>query len=664
MRIWAGWLVRWRWLVVGVWAALALAGGALAGQVFDQAQTVGQLSADAESLRAEQRLQLLNPEGPTVFAIVQDVDPYDPALVATTTEISEQLLTLPGVAEVGDLYSAPGGQIGQGNRSTLIRVELRPGPSEAEVDAVVAKLRELRSPHVLIGGKPLAERAFADQAIADAALGESVALGALAVLLVIVLRWGAVAPLGAAVAAIATTLLALAGLARLTAVSEYTVNVVTLLGLGLAVDYALLLIWRYREELAQAEPSLALAATLRTAGRAVLISGGIVAAAMGGLAAFGEPLLAAMALGGLVVVVIATAAALTLTPAILLILNSDQSFASRSTGLLGRLAAVAQRRPETVAIAVVGGLLLLALPFVSAHLENSDARALPAAAESRLAYEAYARDFQRGHPDPVTVVVDAGAGGEAMRDYLDRLLRLPGVDQLELRRDIPAEATVVDLTPETVGEAPDVVRAVREVAAPAGALTGGPAAELVDYRDSVVGHLPVVLAVLLAATGVLLFMLTGSVLIPIKAVLMNLLTLGASLGVLSAVFGMRLDLTTPVLLFVFIFGLSTDYEVFLLARIAEEHRAGHDTETAVRRGVGRTGPVITVAAASLIVVFLGFVLGGLTAVREIGVGMAVAIGLDVTVVRGLLLPAAMTLFGRWNWWPGEGRIDVRKITSR
>jgi RND superfamily putative drug exporter len=678
MRIWAAGLVRWRWLVVAVWSALALAGGALGGQVFDQAQAVGQLSADAESLRAERRIQQLVPEGPTVFAVVQDVDPYDPDLVATTTEAAAQLRTLPSVTEVGDLYGAPGGQIGQGNRSTLIRVELRPGASEVEVDAVAAKLRELRSPHVLVGGKPLAERAFADQAIADAALGESLALAALALLLVALLRWGAVAPLGAALAAIATTLLALAGLARLTPVSEYTVNVVTLLGLGLAVDYALLLIWRYREELAgspverseapgagpagsAAGPVEALAATLRTAGRTVLISGGIVAAAMAGLAAFGEPLLAAMAAGGAIVVVVATAAALTLTPAVLVILggrvtsngNPRHSRVFLSRSILARLTAVAQRRPDAVAIAVVGGLLLLALPFAGARLENSDARALPTTAESRLAYEAYARDFQRGRPDPVTVVVDAGSGGEAMRDYLDRLNRLPGVDKLELRLNIPAGATVVDLTPETAAQGPAVVQAVREIAAPAAVAVGGPAAELVDYRDSVVGHLPIALGVLLAATGVLLFALTGSLLIPVKAVLMNLLTLVASLGVLAVVFGERLDLTTPVLLFVFIFALSTDYEVFLLARITEEHRAGHETAAAVRRGIARTGPVVTVAAVSLIVVFLGFVLGGLTAVREIGVGMAVAIALDVTVVRGLLLPAAMTLLGRWNWWPRE-----------
>ncbi|MEV0267413.1 MMPL family transporter [Hamadaea sp. NPDC050747] len=695
MRIWAGWLTRGRWLIVAGWALLAIAGGALGGSVFDHAQNVGQLSADAESLRAEARLQQLKPEGETVFAISRDVDPYDPALVATTTEVAQQVRGLPGVHEVGDLYTAPGGQIGQGNRSTLVRVTFEPGASEAEIDAAVAVLRRL--PNVLVGGKPLAEWAFADQAVADAALGEGLALAALTLLLVVVLRRGAIVPLAAAVAAITTTLLALAGLARLAPISEYTVNVVTLLGLGLAVDYSILLLWRYRE-------ANDLAVALRTAGRAVLVSGGMVSAAMAGLAVFGEPLLAAMALGGLLVTVVATAASLTLTPALLAILGplarsrgplralGRPGASARSSGplsaqgsfrvilarrgrysdpnsprsILERLAAVAQKGPESVAFASAALLIILTLPFVAAELRNTDARGLPSSAEARQAYEVYLRDFQRGQADVITVVVDTGSGGAAMRDYLDRLNRLPGVDRLQLRLEMPADATVVDLTPASSSQGPTVVRAVREVPAPAKSLVGGPAAELADYQDSVTGHFPVVLTVLLAAAGALLFALTRSVVIPVKAVLLNLLTLGASLGVLAVVFGGRLDVTTPVLLFVFIFGLTTDYEVFLLARITEEYRADrtpggsarslpgkYATDEAVRRGIARTGPVVTLAGLSLILVFLGFVLGGLSAVREIGVGMAVAIALDVTVVRGLLLPAAMTLLGRWNWWPGD-----------
>jgi putative drug exporter of the RND superfamily len=293
----------------------------------------------------------------------------------------------------------------------------------------------------------------------------------------------------------------------------------------------------------------------------------------------------------------------------------------------------------------------MAMPLAGVNLINSDARTLPAGVESHAAYELYFQDFQHGRPDPVTVVVDTGSGGEAMRDYLNKLNNLPEVAKLELRFGTPPEATIIDLTPTSEEAGVAVVRSVRAVDAPAKVLVGGPAAELADYRDSVASRLPVAVLILVAAIGLLLFLLTRSVLIPVKALFMNAMTLVAALGVLAVVFGWRLDVTTPILLFVFIFGLSTDYEVFLLSRITEGHRAGLPTDQAVREGIARTGSVVTTAAAGLIVVFLGFVLGGLTPVREIGVGMAVAIALDVTVLRGLLLPATMTLLGRLNWWP-------------
>jgi RND superfamily putative drug exporter len=327
--------------------------------------------------------------------------------------------------------------------------------------------------------------------------------------------------------------------------------------------------------------------------------------------------------------------------------------------VLPKLTARAQRSPAAVTAWVVLGLLVLATPLLSANLGSSDARTLPKTAEARQLAEFAKQNFQHGHPDPVSVVVDLGSGAPGMVDYLNALNRLPGVAQLQLRFGVPAEGnvTVIDLTPSSENAAAGVVRAARAAKAPATAIVGGTAAEVVDYRDSVAGNLPLVLLVLLLATGSLLFLATGSLLIPVKALVMNLLTLAASLGVLIALFQWEwlfdswggIDLTTPVLLFVFIFGLSTDYEVFLLSRITEEWRRGADPDTAVRVGVTSTGPVVTTAAISLIIA--GFMLGGLTAVKEIGTGMAVAILLDVTVVRGLLLPAVMSLLGRWNWWP-------------
>ncbi|MBB5871047.1 RND superfamily putative drug exporter [Allocatelliglobosispora scoriae] len=697
-------MFRFRWAVVAAWAVLAILGGIIGGQIFDRAVAVDQLSASAESMRAKARIAQVDPEGPLVIAVARDVDPHDPALVESVTAVHETLITIPGVREAKDLYTGPGGRIGADERSIMIQVELD-SADPALLAEVARQLHRIRAPQVLVGGEPLAKQAFADQAVADAALGEGVALIAVAVLLIVLLRLGAVVPLAAALTSVTVTLLALTGLSGFVGVSEYTLNVVILLGLGLGLDYALLLLWRFRQERGGgASIEEALRTAVSRAGRTVLVAGGTVGVAMAGLSIFGEPLLSRMALGGAVVVVVTTLIALTLAPALIAILAprlptvapaplrfpsrfaakrglgglSTGRFAAKRdggrdsggdgerAGVLGRLTLVAQRQPGLVAFWVTAGLVLLAVPFLGANLGNSDARSLPASAEARQLAAVVTSDYQMGRADPVSIVVESPSGGEAMRDYLNELLRLPGLLRLDLRFGVPAEgpATIVDLTPTSELAGRDLVRAVRAQPAPAPVLVGGPAAEVVDYQDSVRSNLPLVLAVLLLATGALLFAATRSLLIPLKALLLNALTLGATLGCLVVVFQWgwgepvlgftswgAIDLTTPVLLFVFIFGLSTDYEVFLLSRITEEWRSRRDTDAAVLAGVLRTGPVVTTAAACLVLVFAGFALGGLIAVKEIGVGMAIAIVLDVTVVRGLLLPAVMSLLGRWNWWP-------------
>jgi RND superfamily putative drug exporter len=702
---------RWRWPVLGAWLVLIAAGLFLGGQVFDRLTTTGSLRPDAESQVADRRSDQLQPEGPLVIAVVGGRDVYDQALVDDVTTVTGELREMDGVTEVEDLYGAAGGRIGADNRSSLIRIELERGlpddRRERVEDAVAGALHRIDAPEVLVGGEKLAERAFADQAIADAALGESVAIVVLLVVLVLILG-GFVAgliPLAAALATVSVTLLGLFGLTTLTGVSEFTVNVVTLLGIGLAVDYALLVIARFREE-RDADPDAPVAElvarTTATAGRTVLISGLAVATAMLGLYAFAEPLLGAMALGGAVAVLLATLAGLTAVPALIAAAHrripatrdatrvlafrrpsASASAAGTAPGLLARLAVFAQGRPAPVALAVTAGLLVLSLPFVFAvNLENSDARALPAGAEARKLQEVVQRDFSGGQAEPIVVVVDADPADAPVRDFMNALNTLDGVLRIQPRPDIAAPAAIIDVTPEdeTAGQASrDVVRAIRAMDPPFPVLVGGAAAELVDYRDSVANRFPIALVVIVLATAVLLFVLTGSLVIPVKALLMNALTLLATLGVLvvvfqwgigDALFGFdswgAIDLTTPVLLFVFVFGLSMDYEVFLLARIKEEWDRRSLSQTpasdhAVRAGIEKSGPVVTAAALCIGVVFLGFLLGDLTAVKEIGFAMAVALLLDVTVVRGLLLPALMSLLGEWNWW---APAPLRKLHER
>jgi RND superfamily putative drug exporter len=510
-----------------------------------------------------------------------------------------------------------------------------------------------------------------------------------------------------ALGAIAAAFLGLVGLTAVTPVSEFAINVVTLLGIGLAVDYTIVLMYRFREERAaepQADPSDWIDRTMATAGRAVLISGLAVTSAMVGLAVFAEPLLASIAQGGAIVALLATVVALTAGPALLGVTHRRVPAADATTwvrrivrrlrgvfvrrqpraaegGMLARLAGYAQRRPGPVAAVAAGGLLVLALPVLTINLGNSDARSLPTSMEARQAYDVMQRDFLADRAAPVIVVIDADAAESAVRDLLNELLVRPQVDQLQIRFDLPPGITVVDLTPvgETGGtESRELVREIRAMSSPLPMSVGGVAAEVVDHADSLRGRLPVVVGVLLVATMALLFVLTGSVVIPVKALVLNLLTLLATLGVLVMVFQRgvgaallgfepwgAMDLTTPVFLLVFIYGLTMDYEVFMLSRIKEEHDRGAGAQ-AVLRGIVRSGPVVTAAAICMIIVFLGFVLGELVAVKEVGLGMAVAIALDVTVVRGLLLPAVMALLGEWNWWAPAPlrRLHARWLTTR
>ncbi|WP_344616704.1 MMPL family transporter [Dactylosporangium salmoneum] len=675
---------RGRWIVLGAWLAVTIAGAVFGGGLFDRLATTDTNRPDSESAVGQHRIDELAPRGALVIAVVEGLEPYDPALVATVGDAARDVRAMPGVKEVNDLYTGVGGQIGADNRSVSVQVELDPGladaPREALEDRVKARLELIKAPTVRVGGTKLAERAFADQSVHDLAIGESVAFAALLVALFLIFGGvlAATLPLAVAVAGVTGSLLLLLGISYAAKVSEYSLNVVTLLGIGLAVDYSLLIVARYREELLRHEPSEALVVAVRRAGRAVAISGLAVTLTMAGLTAFAEPLLAAVALGGAAVVALATLAALTLVPALIAVCKGrirpfGEGFRlpfkfKTGPGVLAVLATRAQRDPVRVAALATLGLLILAAPLLGANLANSDARALPHSNEARQQYDIMASKFLNDEAEPVVVLVQAGPERAEVRDLMNRIANeLPGdLLRQDVRDKVPAGWTILDVTPKGgVGgtQGYDLVRRIRAVPTPVAKWVTGPAAEVVDYRASLAARLPAAALIVLLVTVVLLFALTGSVVIPLKAVLMNLLTLAATLGVLVVLFQWGwgevplffdswggLDLTTPVLLFVFIFGLSMDYEVFLLARIKEEYDLRPDTGRAVLRGITRSGPVVTAAAVCIGIVFLGFALGGLVAVKEIGVGMTVAILIDVTVVRGLLLPALMAMLDAWNWW--------------
>jgi RND superfamily putative drug exporter len=704
---------RRRWFL-SAWAALVVLGAVLGGSVFDAAESPDTSRGDSESAQLERRLEAVDPEGELVVAVFSGADIYGVDVIGQASEVMYEVRELPDVVDVRDPWTTGAQDLVNADRSgTTVTVEIDPSIDRdralVAAERVDETLRRVAMPEVLVGGPLLAEEAFAEQAIQDAARGEGVAIVVLLGVLALALGGLVVGalPVVAALGAVCVSLLALAGLARLTPVSEYAVNVVTLLGLGLAVDYALLVLGRFREERAAAAgrtgpaegPDSVLGRTLATAGRTVLVSGLTVGTALAGLLLLGDPVLSPMAVGGLVAVAAATLSGLTLAPALVAV--AAPRIPAPSPGrllggtpsahaLLPRLARVAQRRPWPVLLGCTALLLLLAWPLLSLDLRNSDARSLPRDSEPRLAQAAIEDRFPEQAPTPITVLVDAEYTSQETADAMAGLVGIPGVADVMLLDPVPGGVSqvLVEPEPDAAGDydGPDgqeLVRRLRAADLGSDVLVGGPTAELVDTRDALADRAPFAVLVVAVLTALLLGLLTRSVVVPVKAVAMNVLSLGATLGVVVAVFQWgwgssllgfdpwgALDVTTPLLLFMFAFGLSMDYHVFLVARIREAWDDAHATRTtrkrgrtpdpralsdrAVLAGITASGPVVTLAAVAIGIVFLGFALGELVAVKEIGVGMTVAVLIDVTLVRGLLLPASMTLLGGWNWWlPGR-----------
>ena len=475
-------------------------------------------------------------------------------------------------------------------------------------------------------------------------------------------------PLMIGLVAVPGSLLVLRVIALFTDLHLFALNAATMLGLGLAVDYALLMVNRFREERASGyDVHTAVERTVRTAGVTVAFSGLTVGVSLLGFVVFDNDVFRSIGLGGIGVVLFAMAAAVTLLPAVLASVGhriKPVSLARAEHGYFHRVATIVQRRAPFVATVVALGLLLLAVPFTRARIEIPGAESLPSTLQTRQLFDVQQDRFVIGGDDPITVIVDAPASATA--GYLAHINAISGVRGAQLRPGTPSNVTVIDALvdgPAQGALAERVVRDIRTLDAPADTLVGGPAAMLIDQRASLYARLPWSLAVMGAATFVLLFLLTGSVFIPIKAIFMNLLSLTATFGVLvwgfqdghlAGVLGFDsagfLALWLPFLVFFLAFGLSMDYEVFLLSRIKEEYDRTGDNDAAVAHGLQHTGRIITSAALLIGVVFAAFATGRAIDIKALGVGLTLAILLDATVVRTLLVPATMKLMGHWNWW--------------
>ncbi|MFB6616981.1 MMPL family transporter [Streptomyces sp. NPDC085524] len=662
----------------------------------DAQSTYAAAALEREFPASQPNLLLLVDAGPAVGAAGVD----DPAVAAEAERLTARLAGEEGVVGVGSYWRTqlPALRSEDGRQALIAARVLGDQKAATEVlDRITPHYRGEHGPVRVSLGGPVAVQAEVTTTIQEDLLrAELIALPVTLVLLVLVFgsAVAALLPLGVGIVAILGTNAVLRGLTEFTEVSVFAQNLTTALGLGLAIDYALFIVRRFREELAAGQdPAGAVGTTLRTAGRTVLFSALTVAVALSAMAFFPMSFLRSFAYAGVAVVLLAAAAALVLLPAALILLGDRvNSFdlrrlwrrrrasgtapdAAAETGRgWGRAAHLVMRRAPLFAVATTAGLLLLGLPFLGVKFGTVDDRQLPKSAESHVVQQQI-RDAFPGSPGSGLTVLAEGASGPAeLASYKDRLAVLPGVVRIDGPVTTGPEAQYAYFSVIAEGEgvgrqAQDLVGEVRKVDAGFRTSVAGQAARLVDTKEAIADALPTALALVALATLLLVFLLTGSLLIPLQAVLLNALSLTAMFGAVVWVFqeghlsGLLsftstgdIETTLPVLMFCIAFGLSMDYGVFLISRIKEEYDRTGDHEGAVRTGLARTGGLITAAALILAVVMVAIGTSRVTNTKMLGLGIALAVLMDAMVVRSLLVPAVMKLTGKATWWaPGPLR---------
>jgi RND superfamily putative drug exporter len=544
--------------------------------------------------------------------------------------------------------------------------------------------------NVALGGFAAGFDETNDQTREDLITAELIAFPILALFLLFVFRGviAAAIPLLMGVISIIGTLLVLRVMSSFADTSLFALNIATGLSLGLAVDYALLLVSRYREEIGRGSALReAHRRTVQTAGRTAIFSGLTVAAAMAALIVMPQRFLYSMAVAGSSVAILSALMAILVVPSLLALLGPridalsirrGPAVSDSSDGWY-RLARGVMRRPIAVALGSSVLLLAAAAPLLWTTLTGPSAEAVPPGQPSYDAYRYLESHYPRDVTEAVTVTVDGSAGPGQLAAFGRRVGSIDEIARSTAFTPVGEGVAYANFAlsgPALGGDSQDAVREIRALDPPGNSsvLVSGNTAGFIDQKESLIEHAPLVVAIVAITTLVLLFLLTGSILLPLKTLLMNTLTLGATLGVLVLAFQegwlqtpldytgpAAIEVTSLVFLFAVIFGLATDYAVLVMARIKERYDSGDSNEEAVAIGIARTGRVITAAALAIALVFLAFAVSSVFFVKQIAIGMAVGVMVDATIVRALLVPSLMRLLGDWNWWaPGPlRRLQVR-----
>ncbi|MEU5976242.1 MMPL family transporter [Streptomyces sp. NPDC047315] len=708
-----GWLARRRRLVLVSALIAVIVAVPFGADVESRLSEGGITSPGSEAARAD---ALLNTEfsagSPHLVFVVKAPGSVDGPEVARQGErLTAELAAERGVVQAASYWSLGRAEPlrAEDGRSALVLVRLAGDEDTVRKSAkrlVPQTVGERDGVEVTATGVTAVRMEIEERSSEDLVKAELLAAPVVLFILLLVFRSvvAALLPLLVGVIAVIGSFVVLRLLDLLVPVSVFSVNITTALGLGLAIDYSLFVVTRYREELAGGrEVRAAIAETVRTAGRTVVFSALTVALSLSAMLVFPMYHLRSFAYSGIAVVLLAAVGSVVVLPAMLAVLGRRVDALSvprlrrrrkpapkrdPQSGFWHRIATAVMKRPVPFSVAVVALLLALGVPFLRVEFADSDDRVLPPSSPAYRAAQVLREDFDSREGSPVSVVlpkVDASARAADVAAYAQEVSRLPGVTRVDAATGFyaqgrqvepPNEASarfgsdtgtwlaVISDTEPYSQQGMDLVGAVRGVPAPADALVGGQAALLVDSKATLGEKLPWALGIIAASTLVLLFLFTGSLLIPVKAVVLNLLSLTATFGAMVFVFqdgnlrwlvgdfvvtGM-IDIDTPVLLFCVAFGLSMDYEVFMLSRIKEEYARSGDNTASVAWGLEHTGRLITAAAALVASVLLAFATSGLTPLKLLGVGLALAVVVDATLVRGVLVPAFMRLAGRANWW--------------
>jgi RND superfamily putative drug exporter len=701
----ARWSARRRLTVIAIWVGLFLVGGLLTSRYLSGALTTqAEFTNNPDSKQAQQLLEqrLAGPRRSNEVVIVRSESKTvtDPAFKAYVQQLVGDLDALGSavVQQVTDPYQAGNRLVSQDRHAILIPVTMAGTLDDADKNIDQVLDRTLHAPHpdgvrVWVAGE--ATSAKDANTIAEEDLKQGETIGIVAALAILVVVFGALAaavvPIVLAIMAIvvALGLVSLLGLAF--DLSFLVTNMVTMIGLAVGIDYSLFIVSRYREERAHGRDKLAaIAAAGATANRAVFFSGMTVVLALAGLLLTPTTVFRSIAAGAITVVLVAVAASLTLLPALLAVMGDKvnalrvpvlfrrrQQDLERTHGIWAQVARRVMARPATSLLLAAGILVVVALPLFGIRTGFSGISTYPDTIQSKQAFTVLSRDFSGGLTSPAQVVVNGDVRSAAVTAAIGRLQAALAADHAfgpsTVQTNQPGDLALVSvpLNGDPSGQAATAaVRHLRTVTIPAAfdgtgarVLVGGETAGFIDFVDLTHWYTPLAIALVLGLSVLLLLVVFRSVVLPLLGVALNLLSVGAAYGLLVLVFqhGIGAGLLgfqqvdtiepwLPLVLFSVLFGLSMDYQVFLLSRIQERHRRTGDTRDAVAFGLRTTGGIITGAAVIMVAVFAGFAAGRLVELQQTGFGLAVAVLIDATLVRSVLVPAAMRLLGKWNWY--------------